>query len=168
MRNKNFNSMNKLLLLLLIAPTVSFSQYTKKQLKQLEKMELKIFNRGLDLSETFVVLSEQSSQKLTDIVEDSWEVALFSKGLDVGDYYSENKMVDGNNREINVASSLYFNGRYILDTSTPRQIKIFDLNNNNKLVASITYKRDLNFGAGFNPLIWKKEYVIEKLIESNR
>ena len=160
--------MKKILFLLLIAPTVSFSQYTKKQLKQLEKMELKIINRGLNLSETFVVFSKQSSQNLIDLVEDSWEMALFAKGLNVGDYYSQNKVFDGNNREINVASSLYFNGRYIFDTSTHRQIKILDLENNNQLVASVTYKRDLNWGAGFNPLSWKKEYVIEKLIESNQ
>ena len=160
--------MKKLLLLLLIAPVMGFSQYTKKELKKLEKMELKIVNRGLDLDATFVVYSEQSSQDLVDLVEDSWETAMFSKGLNVGDYYSENSVVDGNNREIQVSSSNYFNGRYIFDTSTYGQIKIQDLENNNKLVATITYKRDLSWGVGFNPLIWKKEYVIEKLIESNK
>jgi len=160
--------MNKLLLLLLIAPTVSFSQYTKKQLKKLEKMELKVINRGLDLSETFVVYTKETSQNLVDLVEDSWELALFSKGLKVGDYYSEKSVIDGNNRELNVSSTLYFNGRYLFNIETHGQIKILDLENNNQIVAYITYKKDLNWGAGFNPLTWKKEYVIEKLIESIR
>jgi len=160
--------MKKLLLLLLIAPMFGFSQYTKKQLKKLEKMNIKIVNRGLDLDAAFVAYSNESSQDLVDLVEDSWETAMFSKGLNVGDYYSENSVVDGNNREIEVSSSNYFNGRYIFDATTHGQIKIQDLENNNKLVATITYKGSLGWGVGFIPLIWKKEYVIEKLIESNR
>ena len=131
-------------------------------------MELKIVNRGLDLNSTFVVYSEESSQKLIDLVEDSWETAMFSKGLDVGDYYEESQVKDTNNREMALSNSITFNGRYVFDTSTHGQIKIQDLENNNKLVASITYKRDLSWGVGFNPLIWKKEYVIEELIKSNR
>ena len=148
-------------------PVLGFSQLTKKELKKLDKMELKIVNRGLDLNSTFVVYSKEISQNLLDLVEDSWETAMFSKGLDVGDYYEESQVKDTNNREMELSNSITFNGRYIFDTSTHGQIKIQDLENNNKLVASITYKRDLNFGIGQNPLIWKKEYVIEKLIESN-
>ena len=131
-------------------------------------MELKIVNRGLDLNSTFVVYSEESSQQLIDLVEDSWETAMFSKGLDVGDYYEESQVKDTNNREMALSNSITFNGRYVFDTSTRGQIKIQDLENNNKLVASITYKRDLSWGVGFNPLIWKKEYVIEELMKSNR
>ena len=66
------------------------------------------------------------------------------------------------------SNSLIFNGRYIFDISTHGQIKIQDLQNNNKLVASITYKGNLGWGVGFDPLIRKKEYVIDKLIESNK
>jgi hypothetical protein len=160
--------MKKLLLLLLIVPVIGLSQYTKKELKKLDKMELKIVNRGLDLNSTFVVYSEESSQQLIDLVEDSWETAMFSKGLDVGDYYEESQVKDTNNREMALSNSITFNGRYVFDTSTRGQIKIQDLENNNKLVASITYKRDLSWGVGFNPLIWKKEYVIEELMKSNR
>jgi len=160
--------MKKLLLLLLIVPVIGLSQYTKKELKKLDKMELKIVNRGLDLNSTFVVYSEESSQQLIDLVEDSWETAMFSKGLDVGDYYEESQVKDTNNREMALSNSITFNGRYVFDTSTRGQIKIQDLENNNKLVAYITYKRDLSWGVGFNPLIWKKEYVIEELMKSNR
>jgi hypothetical protein len=149
-------------------PVIGLSQYTKKELKKLDKMELKIVNRGLDLNSTFVVYSEESSQQLIDLVEDSWETAMFSKGLDVGDYYEESQVKDTNNREMALSNSITFNGRYVFDTSTRGQIKIQDLENNNKLVASITYKRDLSWGVGFNPLIWKKEYVIEELMKSNR
>jgi len=160
--------MKKVLVLLLIVPVIGLSQYTKKELKKLDKMELKIVNRGLDLNSTFVVYSEESSQQLIDLVEDSWETAMFSKGLDVGDYYEESQVKDTNNREMALSNSITFNGRYVFDTSTRGQIKIQDLENNNKLVASITYKRDLSWGVGFNPLIWKKEYVIEELMKSNR
>ena len=160
--------MKKVLVILLIVPVIGLSQYTKKELKKLDKMELKIVNRGLDLNSTFVVYSEESSQQLIDLVEDSWETAMFSKGLDVGDYYEESQVKDTNNREMALSNSITFNGRYVFDTSTRGQIKIQDLENNNKLVASITYKRDLSWGVGFNPLIWKKEYVIEELIKSNR
>ena len=72
--------MKKLLLIFLITPVMGFSQYTKKELKKFEN-ELKIVNRGLDLDAPFVVYSEQSSQDLVDLVEDSWETAMFSKGL---------------------------------------------------------------------------------------
>ena len=53
--------MKKILVLLLIVPVIGLSQYTKKELKKLDKMELKIVNRGLDLNSTFVVYSEESS-----------------------------------------------------------------------------------------------------------
>tara|TARA_B110000908_G_scaffold165711_1_gene215627 strand:- start:1921 stop:2358 length:438 start_codon:yes stop_codon:yes gene_type:complete len=145
--------MKKLTLIFLFISIASYSQYSKKELKKFNKMDLKIINRGLDLNATFVVYYKYTSQ--VDLVEDSWETAMFSKGLDVGDYSQQ-------------SNSLIFNGRYIFDTSTHGQIKIQDLQNNNKLVASITYKGNLGWGVGFDPLIRKKEYVIDKLIESNK
>ena len=47
--------MKKLLLpYFYLFPLLSFSQYAKKAVKKLKKMELKIGNRGLDLAATFV------------------------------------------------------------------------------------------------------------------
>ena len=145
--------MKNILFLLLLIPVISFSQFSKKELKKFKKMDLKIVNRGLDLNATFVAYSDQTTQGLIDLVEDSWDTAMFSQGLEVGDYSQQ---------------SLIFNGRYVFDTSTHKQIKIQDLNNNNKIVATITYKGNLGWGVGYKPLIRKKEYVIYKLIESNK
>jgi len=160
--------MKNILFLLLLIPVISFSQFSKKELKKFKKMDLKIVNRGLDLNATFVAYSEQSTQGYIDLVEDSWETAMFSQGLEVGDYSEQRQVKDANNREMNLSGSLIFNGRYVFDTSTHKQIKIQDLNNNNKIVATITYKGSLGWGMGNNPLIRKKEYVIYKLIESNK
>ena len=44
----------------------------------------------------------------------------------------------------------------------------FGTYNDNKIVATIRYKGDLNYGAMGNDLYFKKEYVIRELIKSNR
>ena len=161
--------MKNILFLLLLIPVISFSQYSKKELKKLKKMELKIVNRGLDLNASFVPYSNGTYPSGAQWNNESdWVDAMFTLGLEVGDYSQERQVKDANNREMNLSNSLIFNGRYVFDTSTHKQIKIQDLNNNNKIVATITYKGNLGWGVGYKPLIRKKEYVIYKLIESNK
>ena len=155
--------MKKLLFLLFFIPVLSFSQYSKKELKKLEKMELKIVNRGLDLNETFVPY-----YKKNNFIESSWAEAMFTLGLDVGDYSSQKQIKDSNNRETELSRTVTFNGRYVFDSNAFGVIKILDLYNDNKIVATIRYKGSLNFGAGGNDLYFKKEYVIKELIKSNR
>ena len=146
--------MKKILFLLFFIPVLSFSQYSKKELKKIKKMELKIVNRGLDLKETFVPYCIKKNNFM-GTVESSWAEAMFTLGLDVGDYSSS-------------SSTVNFNGRYVFDSNAFGVIKILDLYNDNKIVATIRYKGDLNYGAMGNDLYFKKEYVIRELIKSNR
>ncbi len=159
--------MKKLLFLLFFIPVLSFSQYSKKELKKLKKMELKIVNRGLDLKETFVPYCIKKNNFM-GTVESSWAEAMFTLGLDVGDYSSQKQIKDSNNRETELSRTVTFNGRYVFDSNAFGVIKILDLYNDNKIVATIRYKGSLNYGAGGNDLYFKKEYVIKELIKSNR
>lgn len=47
--------MKKIVIILLLVPFFGFAQYSKKQLRKIKKLELKVINKGLDLKETFVV-----------------------------------------------------------------------------------------------------------------
>tara|TARA_B100000787_G_C16081865_1_gene244812 strand:+ start:111 stop:617 length:507 start_codon:yes stop_codon:yes gene_type:complete len=168
--------MKNILFLLLLIPVISFSQYSKKELKKLKKLELKIVNRGLDLDATFVPYFKKkyfTRENGTEGVwgantEDRWAEAMFTYGIDVGDYSRESQVKDANNREMNLSNSLIFNGRYVFDCNTNRVIKIQDLQNNNKIVATIKYEgRSLWLGYGKN-LSLQMEYIIQELIKSNK
>ena len=155
--------MKNILFLLLLIPVISFSQYSKKELKKLKKMELKIVNRGLDLDATFVpyfkvqyYTRENGTQGVRGAsVESSWAEAMFTLGLDVGDYSSSE-------------TALTFNGRYVFDCNTYGIIKIQDLQNNNKIVATIKYEGRSLYGAWGKDLSLKMEYFIKELIKLNK
>ena len=158
--------MKNILFLLLLIPVISFSQYSKKELKKLKKMELKIVNRGLDLNASFVPYSNGTYPSGAQWNNESdWVDAMFTLGLEVGDYSQERQVKDANNREMNLSNSLIFNGRYVFDVTNYDNfkgvIKIQDLNNNNKIVATISYRRDIRTSL-------KMEYVIRELIKSNK
>lgn len=162
--------MKKILFLFLLVPVISYSQYTKKQLRKLKKMELKIVNRGLDLNATFVPYCTRISDDQFDTgstIELHWEEALFSLGLDVGDYSEQKKYKDGNNREVNLSSAVIFKGRYIFDANNKGLIKIQDLNNNNKTVAIIKFKGIVGYDL-LKSNSYKREYLISQLIKSNK
>ena len=152
--------MKKLLLLLLFIPLVSYTQYSKKELRKLKKVNLNIVNRGLDLNATFVVYSNSEDEDYWKYNNNQWEAAMFSKGLDVGDYTYQRQVKDANNREMTLSNSITFNGRYIFDTSSS-VLSIKDLQNNNKIVATITFEKLYYPTFGY-------DYIIEKLIESNK
>lgn len=163
--------MKKLLYLFLLVPVISYSQLTKKQLKKLKKMELKIVNKGLDLNATFVPYSTAVSDTNPNIgseIEANWGAAIFALGLDVGDYSEQRRSKDGNNREVNLSTAVVFNGRYIFSHGdSSGVIKIQDLNNNNKTVATIKYKGVVSVNL-FKDNSYKREYVISELIKSNK
>ena len=160
--------MKKLLLLFLLISVISFSQYSKKELKKLKKMELKIVNRGLDLDATFVPYYRVRESGDGWNTETNWGEAMFALGLDVGDYSQERQVKDANNREMNLSNSLIFNGRYVFDSNTYRVIKIQDLQDDNKIVATIKYKGSLNWHTLGKDISYRMEYVIRELIKSNK
>ena len=147
--------MKNILFLLLLIPVISFSQYSKKELKKLKKMELKIVNRGLDLDATFVPYYRVRESGDGWNTETGWGEAMFTLGLDVGDYSSSK-------------TALTFNGRYIFDSNTYGVIKIQDLEDNNKIVATIKYKGALNWHVLGKDISYRMEYVIRELIKSNK
>lgn len=104
--------MKKIIVILLLVPFFGFAQYSKKQLRKIKKLELKVVNKGLDLKETFVVYHKTFSS-----YENDWESALFSAGLDVGDYFDKKNVKDTNNREMILYDEVIFRGRYVFDIS---------------------------------------------------
>jgi hypothetical protein len=149
--------------------TSLFAQYSSKELKKLEKMEIRIVNRGLDLDATFVPYCEpDGTTDLHKTSEENWSKSMFVAGLEVGDYSGQSVVKDSNNREMNLSRTNTFNGRYVFDVSTSGLVKISDLFNNNKVVATISYKSDLNYAAFGADVSFKREYLISKLIESNK
>lgn len=162
--------MNKLLLVLLIIPTISFSQYTKKELKKIKNLELKINNRGLDLTATFIPFSNRIGyDKSWDVAaESNWEQALFSAGLKVGSYSSKSTVKDTENREVLLEQANIFQGRYVFDVSKRGLIKILDLENNNQLVATVSYRYNKAFLYYRQQDYYKRNYVIKKIIELNK
>jgi len=145
---------------LLILSNISYSQYSEKQLRTLKKMELKIINRGLNLNDAFVPYTEipvcRGCMEL-------WSDSMSAVGLEVGDYSKSTQIKDAKNREV-VFSNL-FKGRYVFELKRFGPIKIFDLKDNNKIVVTISYKGSISFNAKYS---YKREYVLKKLIESNK
>ena len=162
--------MKKILFLFILIPVISYSQYSKKELRNLKKMKLKIVNRGLDLSATFVPYSTVVSEfndNLSSDIEANWGEAMFALGLDVGDYYEKKQSKDGNNREVTLLSSVIFKGRYVFNAKYNGIIIIKDLNNNSKTVATIKYSGVVSYDK-FDDNSYKRDYVISELIKSNK
>lgn len=161
--------MKKTFLIILILPMITFSQYSKKELKKINNLELKINNRGLDLTAAFVPFSyrigyDESSDASA---ESNWEQALFSAGLKVGSYSSKSTVKDTENREVLLEEAYVFKGRYVFDVSKRGLIKILDLENDNQIVATVFYRYNKAFLYYRQQDYYKRDYVIKKLIELN-
>lgn len=145
--------MRKLLLLLFLFSLSGHSQYSKNELKRLEKLDVKITNRGLDLNADFVFLNEWQNQ-FTEEWESYMNNVLFEKNLDVGrNYY---------NKETNTN---VFNVRYVIKGNpSSRSFSIKDLTTD-KLIATIRWKKTILWTDSNR---YKFEYIFDKLIESNR
>ena len=144
--------MKKLLLLLLFLFSLSgYSQYSKKELKAFKKLDVKITNRGLDLTATFVCIGKGEAKTLRRAFETEVNSVLFNNNLEVGDYF----YVQETNKNV-------INGRYLIEAYW-RSFIITDLKTN-KMVANISFNRN----------IWSKsnrykiDYIFKKLIESNK
>ena len=148
--------MKKIFILLLV---IGFcintnAQFSKKEMKKIKKREIKIINRGIDLKATFIPYYE--SRRIGD-TENAWSNSLFEAGFDVGDYSKSNGVVIAN-------------GRYLFEIKH-YSVTISDLQNDNKIVATITFKKGVF--AKFNVLIHQakgnfiRSYILEKLIEKN-
>lgn len=96
--------------------------------------------RGIDLSKTFVVNCTAFGNSYNDKVEGIWNEALFEKGLDVGDYYTEKTAKDTYNREINLGSKMVIRGSYLIEITDPKKVVIRDIENNSKIVGTIRFK----------------------------
>ena len=121
------------------------AQYSKKQLKEFKKLEVKVVNRGLDLSETFVpyVYGGIAYNKL-----------IFEAGFDVGTYYHK----DGKRM---------IKGRYDFDVRL-NSITIHDMRDNGRVCAKITFtKQGLMGNSHLKKNPHHRKYMLEKLIESN-
>ena len=143
--------MKKLILLLLFIPLVFFGQekLSKKEIKNNLKIKehieyinkyriVKIINNGLDLNAQFVAYGTNETE---------FSRLLLKNGFNVGDYFTRNNVKDTQNREMLVSTEVRYNGRYIFTLAESRVgkkgfggysfITIKDLENNNKIVASI-------------------------------
>ena len=125
--------------------------------------EIKIINRGLDLNAVFVPYKEKYySNYLQQWVDyskyvDAWADTLFEAGLEVGEFYE-------------TSDSVNFKGRYQFEIGEgcrySRCAKIFDMENNNRLVATISWKFERIYNKEGK---WSfiRRYIIEELIRLN-
>tara|TARA_B100000767_G_C19505080_1_gene425927 strand:+ start:94 stop:645 length:552 start_codon:yes stop_codon:yes gene_type:complete len=157
----------KKLLLLLFIPTLLTAQYSKRELKQkdkwLKKLELRIINRGVDFTKTFVfyvdkqedvtaaeriaVLALKSGyERNWEFVTTEFENAMFYKGIETGTY--QFKQVDkGSRNNMLTADNMIVNGEYLFEFSknvgTYAKISVKDVENNFKTVATIQFRNNL-------------------------
>ena len=188
---KKINIIKIVILVLMMFPVVSSAQYSKKELKKkekwLQKLELRIVNRGVDLNDTFVFfvdqeLSETAAEKIAnlafgaknenwDFVISEFENAMFVAGLDVGTYQFK-EIEKGSKNNAAIAGNLIVNGRYLFefDRAIERSVKISvkDVSNNMKTVATISFRNNIGLG---NYMIRETiiiEHVIGEFIKSNK
>ena len=98
--------------------------------------------RNIDLSKTFVVRSNITNTTYASgnsLIEENMKNALFENGLDVGDYYEENEVKDGNNREINLKGVVKVQGDYLVEINNYFSATIQDVKSS-KMVGSIQCK----------------------------
>lgn len=177
--------MKKLLLILIFIPTFLSAQYTKKELKKAEKwiqkLELRIINRGVDLNETFVFyvkrqedesLGERIFEFAAGMQDIDWdgvflkfENAMFLKGLDVGTYEFK-EVAKGTSNNARTSGNMIVNGRYIFEfvLGNPKyhNIRVQDTENGNKTVATIQF-REATSALGTSVLY--REILVEHIIE---
>ena len=143
--------MKKLLLLLLFLFSLSgYSQYSKKELRRLKKLDVKIINKGLDLKADFVFLDVTPDQ-YTKKWESYMNSILFENNFGVGDYYYAKE-----------TNTNVINARYVI-TQSSKSFSIKDLTTN-KIVATIRWKKWIYKNDGDR---YKFIYIFKKLIESN-
>ena len=145
--------MKNFVLVFMIFLSFSSQGQSKKDKKFQKKLDLKVINRGIDFSETFVVENNFNCQACSN-VEDNWRTALFEEGLSVGNWYIEN-------------DERIYNGRYVVQISR-NSVTILDANEGFNTVATLRFK---GFGllhifnTGDNPE--KRNFLIRSLKKFN-
>ena len=179
----------KKIFILLLLPALLSAQYSKRELKQKEKwvdnLELRIINRGVDFSETFVFyvdreLNETAAEKIAelafgsrdanwDFIISEFENAMFLNGLDVGDYeFKEIEKGSGNNAL--KSGNLIVNGRYLFefDKAIEKYVKIAvkDTEDNNKTVATIMFNNNVKITTKALNQTILIEHILEEFVKS--
>jgi len=139
----------------------------KELQKHLDNLDLKIVTRNLDISKVFVVKNRFGVGGIAifadpRLEEASWNTALFKHGLEVGDYSEEKQVKDANNREMKLSESTIVRGNYLMEIYRDR-VKIIDVHNNNKLVATLTFH--------LNTIKYREqmiEYIVKELIKKSK
>ena len=145
-----------LLLVLMISPTINAQ--TKKELRKIKKLDLKITVRDIDLNKKFVVCEINGDSKSN--FESSWNVGLFSNGLEVGDYYSKKTVKDTENREMDVQNTRTIRGDYFIEIVSGKYIIIKEVATNFTIVGTITSRYNIN---PFDQYVI--DYIIKELIK---
>jgi len=182
--------MKKILILIMLFPVLLSSQYSKKEIKQkekwIEKLQLRVVNRGVDINKTFVFfvdkdLSESTGEKIAEIAfgggdDENWdyiisefENAMFLNGLDVGSY-SFNEIEKGSKNNALVEGNLNVNGDYLFEFDRSggdyRKIFIKDVDNKFKVVATILFRNKLSrIGGITGTYALTKRILIEHILE---
>ena len=166
--NMRFSIIVFLCFIFLLDTNAQSKRKLRKQAKELEKhiakLDLEIIVRGLDLTKVFVVQNKLGVSGLAIVAdpkleEASWNTALFKNGLDVGDYSIEKQVKDANNREMQLSKKINVRGDYLMEIYRDR-VKIVDVNNNNKIVATLTFH--------LNTLKYREkliDHIISEMIE---
>ena len=145
---------NLVTLILILFCTYGYSQYSKKELKAISKAEIKIVNRGLDLDATFIPYSNANDSGTRSKLVEDWKETLFEVGREVGSWSEE-------------SNTILFEGRYNFAIGEGcrffRCVKIYDLDNDGKLAATISWKPNINSAN----LSFIRRYIIEELIRLN-
>lgn len=131
--------MKKLLFLLLVVPTIGFSQYSKKEKKILSK--LKIMNKGINMDEVIVPIYTGNIDWRKKY-ENTWKDALFMSGFNVSDYSTKLNSYDTRNGLFTSERTNNINGRYLLDIGECHSFPIKDLKTN-EIVAIIKSEENL-------------------------
>ena len=161
--------MKKAIFITLFILPLSCQSQSKREQKILNKFELTIINRGLDLGDAFVPIIEVPqayAKHMKDLYISNWSDALLQSGLEVGNYHDETTSKDTENREMVLSKSRVFNGRYIFKVRIGN-IKIVDLTDDNKLVASISFKHRTRLNSSVTTAFLRL-HIIEQLIKSNK
>jgi hypothetical protein len=129
---------------------VSVFGQTKKELVKISKAQIEFIDRGIDYSRVFVpYCAEGYFSTKVSLWESTIRNALFSCGLEVGAYYEEEIVHDGNNLERKISTNITVQGDYLVEIKRGGGyivlFEFIDIKNDNKLVGILSVQ-----GSGSN------------------